>query len=246
VLLNITPPNQPPVIADQAFAAAENSPNGAAVGAVAAGDPDAGQTLSFEITAGNVGGAFAIDRSTGQLTVANAAALDYESTPVFTLTVRVTDNGSPARSSTATVNINLADVNEAPVNSVPAGPQQATKNRALTFSRGAGNALLVADPDAATALVHVSLTVRHGRLTLAGTAGLTLLAGDGRGDATMTFRGTVAAVNAALDGLTYTPDKGYVGADSLTITADDLGSGLGGPLLDTDVVSLLVKDDKKR
>jgi hypothetical protein len=32
----------------------------------------------------------------------------------------------------------------------------------------------------------------------------------------------------------------------LTITTDDLGSRLGDPLFDADVVSLLVKDDKKK
>jgi len=56
----------------------------------------------------------------------------------------------------------------------------------------------------------------------------------------MTFRGTIAAVNAALDGLRYTPENGYLGSDSLTITTDDLGSGLGASLVDTDVVALMV------
>jgi hypothetical protein len=90
----------------------------------------------------------------------------------------------------------------------------------------------------------VSLTVQHGKLTLASTAGLTFQVGDGKGDGTMTFRGTIAAINAALDGLTYAPAKGYVGSDSLTITANDLGSGLGTPLIDTDVVAILVEDKK--
>ena len=61
-------------------------------------DPDAGQAHTFAITAGNTAGAFAIDPSTGQITVANSAALDFETTPSFSLTVQVTDDGSPALS----------------------------------------------------------------------------------------------------------------------------------------------------
>jgi hypothetical protein len=232
--------NRPPVIADQTFAVNENSAGGTVVGTVAASDPDAGQTLAYQITAGNTGGAFAIDASTGRITVANAAALNYETTPVFTLAVQVTDSGMPALSSTATVTVRLNNINEAPVNGVPTAPQAVVMNRSLTFSRANGNAISVSDPDAGTALVQVTLTVLHGKLTLAGTAGLTFQVGDGSDDRTMTFRGTIAAVNAALDGLKYAPDKGYMGSDSLTITTDDLGSGLGASLTDTDVVALLV------
>jgi hypothetical protein len=244
VLLNTTPRNRPPVIADQSFAVTENSSNGTVVGAVAASDPDAGQTWSYQITTGNASGAFAIDAGTGQITVTNAAALDYEATTAFTLTVRVTDSGSPALSSTAAVTISLNDLNEVPVNVVPTAPQSLAKNKSLTFSRATGNAIDITDPDATPAVIQVSLTALDGKLTLARTAGLTFQVGDGRGDGTMTFRGTIAAVNAALDGLTYTPGKGYAGSDSFTITTDDLGSGLGGPLIDTDVVSILVRDKK--
>ena len=70
---------------------------------------------------------------------------------------------------------------------------------------------------------------------------LTFSTGDGTADATMTFTGTVAEVNAVLDGLTYTPNAGYVGSDTLTITTDDLGStGSGGALSDSDTVAISV------
>ena len=82
------------------------------VGTVAASDPDAGDTLTFAITAGNTGNAFAIDSSSGQITVANATALDFEVTPSFTLTVQVQDAGG--LTDTATVTINLTNVNETP------------------------------------------------------------------------------------------------------------------------------------
>ena len=47
--------------------------------------------------------------------------------------------------------------------------------------------------------------------------------GDGTDDATMTFSGTIADVNAALDGLTFTPTASYTGPASLRIQTSDLG-----------------------
>ncbi|MCX5672155.1 MAG: cadherin domain-containing protein [Planctomycetota bacterium] len=103
--ITVTDVNEAPVISNQAFSVPENCPNGAVVGTVLASDPDAGQTLVYAIAAGNTDDAFAIDAATGQLTVANASALDAETTPTFSLTVQVTDNGTPALAATATVTV---------------------------------------------------------------------------------------------------------------------------------------------
>ncbi|MGH8651761.1 MAG: cadherin domain-containing protein [Gammaproteobacteria bacterium] len=89
---------------------AENTANGTPVGTVIAADVDAGDTRTFSITAGNTGGAFAID-SAGVITVATTAALDVETNPTFTLTVLVQDAGDL----TDTATVNLTDVNDAPV-----------------------------------------------------------------------------------------------------------------------------------
>ena len=51
----------------------------------------------------------------GVITVANSTALDFETTPSFTLNVTVTDNGNPQLSDTAVITINLTNVNEPPV-----------------------------------------------------------------------------------------------------------------------------------
>ncbi len=108
------PVNNAPSIAAQAFALAENSPVGTAVGAVVASDADAGQTLTYSIVGGNTNGAFAINAATGQLSVANASAMNFEATPLFNLTIRATDNGDPALFSEANVTVNLGDVDEPP------------------------------------------------------------------------------------------------------------------------------------
>src|SRR5207302_703923 len=75
------------------FSINENTANGSAVGTVTAIDPDAGDSVTYAITAGNTGNAFAID-SAGHITVNNSAALDYEANPAFALTVKATDTGS--------------------------------------------------------------------------------------------------------------------------------------------------------
>jgi hypothetical protein len=112
----------------------------------------------------------------------------------------------------------------APVNGVP-GPQTTKENGSFTFGAGA---LSVSDPDNNGAdPEQVTLTVSHGTLTLAGLAGL---AGSGDGTSALTYTGTLAALNAALAGLTYTPAPGFDGQDTLTLTSSDLVTPeLGGP-----------------
>jgi hypothetical protein len=78
----ITPPPTPPptstnlapVIQNQAFQLSKTSSNGTAVGTVIATDPNAGQTLAYSILSGNTNSAFAINSSTGNITVANSGA----------------------------------------------------------------------------------------------------------------------------------------------------------------------------
>ncbi|MDZ4689377.1 MAG: cadherin repeat domain-containing protein, partial [Planctomycetaceae bacterium] len=53
---------------------------------------------------------FAINATSGQITVINSAALNFETTPQFLLSVKALDNGSPANSRTQTITINLTDI----------------------------------------------------------------------------------------------------------------------------------------
>ena len=109
VNLTINPVNDAPAITGATFSIPENSPSGTVVGTVSGTDLD-GDALSYGIAAGNTGGAFAIHPQSGQITVADAALLDYETTPQFVLTVRATDPGG--LSADATVTIDLTDVVE--------------------------------------------------------------------------------------------------------------------------------------
>lgn len=101
--------NEAPVVATPTFAIPENSPAATAVGTVVASDPEGG-ALSFAITAGNTGGAFAISGA-GAITVVNSGALDFETTPSFALTVSVSDG---VNTTLATTTVNLTNVNEPP------------------------------------------------------------------------------------------------------------------------------------
>jgi uncharacterized repeat protein (TIGR01451 family) len=204
-------------------------------------------------------GIVGVSAPTGGTVQINGANVEFTPAPnyfgpatfTYTLADNGTTNGVPdPRTANTTVSFNVTAVNDPPVDTVP-GPQSTPPDTPLVFSIGNGNPISVADPDAATSAVQVTLTATNGTLTLGGTSGLSFAfsdgngtgAGDGTADGTMTFRGTLANVNAALNGMAFTPTTGFTGAASVLISANDLGNtGSGGPQLDTDTVSVQVVD----
>ena len=132
--------------------------------------------------------------------------------------------------------------NNAPVNTIP--PRQTMdEDTTLVFSAANGNAITVADQDAYLGLsspsatltavdgvLEVTLQAASGRITLGALTGLTFTAGDGTGDITMTFAGTITDLNAALDGLIYDTNANVNGlvSNAITVTTSDLGNF--GPL----------------
>ena len=88
---------------------AEQAATGTVVGTVSGTDPDAGDTKTYSLT-DTAGGRFAINASTGQLTVADGSLLNYEAATSHTVTVRVTDSGGQSYDETFT--LNLSNVNE--------------------------------------------------------------------------------------------------------------------------------------
>ena len=105
--------------------------------------------------------------------------------------------------------------------SVP-GSQETGTDEALVLSPADGNAIAIDDPAAGSAGVQVALSVGEGALTLADTTGLSFSSGNGTSDATMTFSGAVAAINSALNGLSYTPRNGYNGMATLSVSMENL------------------------
>ncbi len=97
-------PNLPPIVDDATFSIEEFIETGSVVGSVTASDSD-GDTLSYAIAAGNDDGVFAINAATGQITIANADAMDFAVTQSYTLTVEVSDGENAPVSATVTVDV---------------------------------------------------------------------------------------------------------------------------------------------
>ena len=110
---NLLTVNEAPVIDATnglTFEVSENSPIGAFVGMVSASDPE-GTLLTYTLTDGNEAGIFAINPA-GHITVADSAALDFETAASYALEVTVSDGNL---TTAAPVTVDLLDVNEAPL-----------------------------------------------------------------------------------------------------------------------------------
>jgi len=205
----------------------------------------------------NVGGAASITGVTATSSntalvpnnVANIALTGAGSTRTLTInpladqfgtsTITITVNGANGQSMTDTFLLTVNSVNDAPVNHVP-GPQNIPLNALFVFSVGTGNAIFISDVDAGSDPVQVTLKATDGTITLNGTSGLSFTVGDGTDDPLMTFTGSIANINAALEGMKNLA----FGSGVITITTNDLGhNGIGGPLSDTDTIQVTVVDN---
>ncbi|MDE2898348.1 MAG: cadherin domain-containing protein [Chloroflexota bacterium] len=101
----------PPVFAEAgyAFSAAEDVEAGVQVGTVQA-TVDSGQPVTHALTAGNQDEVWALDATSGELKL--VGMLDYETTPIYTLTV--TADGGAGGTATATVTVTVTNVDEPP------------------------------------------------------------------------------------------------------------------------------------
>ena len=172
--------------------------------------------------------------------------VDINGTGVDTITVSVRDYGNTGLGGggpvlLGDVIVDVAAVNDAPTN-ITGGPVATNEETSTVFSSGNGNAIQVGDRDAGNGAIRVQLSVDDGGvITLSRTSGLTFLTGDGSADARMDFAGTIADINAALEGMTFTPTVDFHGTANLTVATDDQGNhGLGGPMTDVDVIPITV------
>ena len=161
---------------------------------------------------------------------------------VAQLQITANDQGSTGAggplSDTKQITFNFAAVNDAPVNVLP-GAQTIAEDTALTFT--GATAITTSDVDVAPNSLLVTLTGANGTVTLSGTAGLSFTGGDGSNDPTMTFAGTQAAIQTALEGMSFAPNANFNGSASLQITTSDQGStGSGGAKQDNDTLAITV------
>jgi hypothetical protein len=146
--------------------------------------------------------------------------------------------GTNGQSNTATRDVRVAPVNDAPALTVPASGLTVVQNREVAVG-----GISVADVDARTGWEQLTLTVAHGTLRFVSLSNLTVVGG-ANNSATVTVQSSpLANLNAALAGnnLVYTPRPNYLGADTLSLTVDDLGNtGSGGALTDHETVLITV------
>jgi len=120
----------------------ENAANGAVVGTVTGVDPDAGATLTYALT-DNSSGRFAINATTGVLTVANAALLDAALAPIDAITVRVTDQGGLTFDKAFSINVTPSGVVGTAGNDTLAGARVFGLAGNDTLNGSAGNDVMV-------------------------------------------------------------------------------------------------------
>jgi Putative Ig domain len=97
----------------------------------------------------------------------------------------------------------------------------------VVFSAANSNAVTVTDVNAGTAADRLTLSAANGTIKLGTTSGLHVIAGANK-SSSMTISGTVAHLNAALNGLIFTPAAGFVGNASLGFSLLNTGNGLSG------------------
>ncbi|MEM7468629.1 MAG: LamG-like jellyroll fold domain-containing protein, partial [Pseudomonadota bacterium] len=170
-------------------------------------------TFAFSV-GGDAGGRFAIDSSSGEITVADGSLLDYETNMSHDVTVEVTDAAGNIVSEMMTIQIdNRPEV----AHTVP-GALSIAEDSILTFSSGTSTEVSVGDTVGSTdVLLEVSLSVNNGVLNLSGLTGITIIDG-ADGSNALTINGTESNINAALDGMTFTSELNFNGSVTLEMS----------------------------
>lgn len=132
-------------------------------GTLTASDPDAGQQVSFSIVSGAPGG-FVLDGTTGRYTWNPSEA---DGPRVWNIVVRASDNGSPVRSTNATLAVTVREVNRRPSLTPPAD-RLLTQGSLLSFS------LVGEDPDRPAQTLRYSLVSGPAGASVNATSGLFL------------------------------------------------------------------------
>ncbi len=236
VNISVTSIPSPGLVVPPGVSVNENSTYAFTGGALGVNDPEASgvETLSLVVSDGHLtfgstsgltfiftGNGSASITVSGTLTNLNAAlnTLVYTPNAGFTgpdtLQILLTDPGDRL---TASASVPIT------VNSPPAitAPQSVSLNEdsSFTFSGTLGLVDGAVGPSDSLTLI-----ASNGTLTLASTAGLNF--GTTSNDSSsITVTGTLANLNAALDGLVYTPTRGFAGTDLLQMRVQDATDGL--------------------
>jgi len=113
IQINLSDVNEyAPVVNNQVFELVENVANGTDIGRILASDSDTHQQLIFDILPWSDSGYAAIDSNTGNLTIIDSSAFDFESRQQVVIGIRVRDNHANSMSDTAMITLTIQDVPE--------------------------------------------------------------------------------------------------------------------------------------
>jgi large repetitive protein len=207
----------------------EGAANGTAVGITAAStDPGGTPAVTYSLT-DNAGGRFAIDPNTGIVTVANGAAIDFETAPGHAYGITVQTQAG-ALSSTKSFSIEVANVNEA-----PAGTDKAVSTAEDTnyvFSVADFGFTDPGDSSAPNSLLAVRITTLPGAGGTLTNNGNPVNAGD-----------LISATDIAAGHLVFTPPLNANGSPVASFTfqvQDNGGTANGGVNLDQSANTLTI------
>jgi hypothetical protein len=162
---------------------------------------------------------------TGSVASLNAAlsGLTYRPTAGYTgsdsLAISLTDTVDHL---SASKSVALTVSNSPPAITAPATATVLVTST-LVFSPTSGLPVSIADVNAGSTVEPLTLSATDGTLMLGSTTGITFTSGT-NGSASMTIQGTLANLNAALNGLAFKPIA--IGSATVVLSYTDLGSGL--------------------
>ncbi|MBM3408174.1 MAG: tandem-95 repeat protein, partial [Betaproteobacteria bacterium] len=229
IAFDIKAVNDAPVGTADTLAATEDTPITYTAAQLVGNDTDVdGDTLSIKSVTAVTGGTVLLNTN-GSVQFAPTANFNGPASFSYVATDGKLDTAATS------VAVSVSAVNDAPVNTVPSA-QTVNEDTNLSLT-----GLSIADIDAGSASVTLTLGVKQGTITVAAANGVTL---GTNGTSNVTLSGTVAAINGALaaaGGVVYRGALNYNGADTLTMTTSDAGNtGSGGALLDIDTVAITV------
>ncbi|CEJ13853.1 Bifunctional hemolysin/adenylate cyclase precursor [bacterium YEK0313] len=147
----------------------ENAAAGTTVGTVTGVDPDPGATFTYALL-DDAGGRFMIDATTGVITVANGANLDFEAQASHAISVRVTDETGLSVDKSFTLAV--TDRNEAPTGATLTGGTVAENAAAGTIV----GTVTGVDPDAGSTFTYALLDDAGGRFVIDAATGVITVA----------------------------------------------------------------------
>ncbi|HXY32884.1 MAG TPA: S53 family peptidase, partial [Planctomycetaceae bacterium] len=110
-----------------------------------------------------------------------------------------------------------------------------------SVSSTSSNPVSIFDPAASGTSDLLTLSVAKGWLTFPSAVGLTFTSGS-NDSSSMTVSGTVANLNAALAGLSYTPNYGYFGSDTMHLSLVDAGNNTASTVAVPITISIPLPD----